>query len=50
MLERAKLAGVETQIITGGSLSESKEAINLAKDKGSSVIKLSTRIINANSE
>lgn len=31
MLERCKIAGVKSMIITGGSLSESKEALNLAR-------------------
>ncbi|KAG8850539.1 hypothetical protein FRB91_008952, partial [Serendipita sp. 411] len=32
VLSRAKAAGVESQIITGGSLSESRAAIKLAKE------------------
>jgi Tat protein secretion system quality control protein TatD with DNase activity len=32
VLERARKAGVERMIITGGSLSESKEALELAKN------------------
>lgn len=31
MLERSRVAGVKSMIITGGSLNESKEAIKLAK-------------------
>lgn len=34
MLERSREAGVESMIITGGSLHESKEALNLAKQHG----------------
>jgi Tat protein secretion system quality control protein TatD with DNase activity len=34
VLERAKAAGVINQIITGGSLKESKEALKLAKENG----------------
>ncbi|KAG9054876.1 hypothetical protein FS842_003913 [Serendipita sp. 407] len=34
VLSRAKAAGVESQIITGGSLSESRAAIKLAKEHG----------------
>lgn len=36
MLERAKLAGVKSMIITGGSLKESRDALKLAKEKGKS--------------
>ncbi|EFI28668.1 TatD DNase domain containing 1 [Coprinopsis cinerea okayama7 len=32
MLQRCKVAGVKSMIITGGSLSESKEALDLAKE------------------
>lgn len=34
MLERSLKAGVKSMIITGGSLSESKEALHLAKAHG----------------
>ena len=34
VLQRARDAGVRSQIITGGSLSESKEALQLAKEHG----------------
>lgn len=34
VLQRARDAGVRAQIITGGSLSESKEALQLAKEHG----------------
>jgi Tat protein secretion system quality control protein TatD with DNase activity len=34
VLERAKAAGVTNQIITGGSLKESKESLKLAKQNG----------------
>ena len=35
VLERSRLAGVKSMIITGGSLFESKEALQLAKTYGS---------------
>ena len=34
MLERSRAAGVKSMIITGGSLHESKEALELAKQHG----------------
>ena len=34
MLERCKVAGVKSMIITGGSLHESKEALELARQYG----------------
>ena len=34
MLERARAAGVKSMIITGGSLHESREALELAKQLG----------------
>lgn len=36
VLERARKAGVERMVITGGSLSESKEALELAETDGKS--------------
>lgn len=35
VLERSRLAGVKSMIITGGSLFESKEALQLAETYGS---------------
>jgi Tat protein secretion system quality control protein TatD with DNase activity len=35
VLERSRLAGVKSMIITGGSLHESKEALQLAETHGS---------------
>lgn len=39
MLERARLAGVKSMIITGGSLEESRSALKLAKKHSSCSIK-----------
>ena len=36
VLERSKRAGVQSMIMTGGSLTESQDALNLAKKYGSS--------------
>ena len=36
MLERSRAAGVKSMIITGGSLHESKQALELAKEHGMS--------------
>ena len=35
VLERSRLAGVKSMILTGGSLHESKEALHLAETHGS---------------
>lgn len=35
MLERAKAAGVSSMIVTGGSLEESRRALEVAKEHGS---------------
>lgn len=37
VLERSRLAGVKSMIITGGSLHESKEALELAQTHGSRI-------------
>jgi TatD DNase family protein len=38
MLERSTAAGVESMLITGGNLKESKQALTLAKQHGGYIV------------